>query len=230
MIGDSIPYNDPAGLSWLHRVRRPVRRQTCEGHRSTRSRPRTCPSTTGSRCRCSWTSWSLVQGAAEQCGRDHRRHRPQQLRPEWRRACGTTSTRQRQHPEGLVQVTARCAVSRSGVPPPVRRDVRHVASWRDGRPTILRTIDKYNDWIGLEDAHLTPDQVQRTVFMHDAWNKMLCESAETPRLPLRRHLPRLQRPNGAKPSGDLLAGDYTHPSDGQCTDRPRPGRAGVRTA
>lgn len=34
-------------------------------------------------------------------------------------------------------------------------------------------------WNGWEEADLTPDQVRRTVVMHDEWNEMLCQSAET---------------------------------------------------
>ena len=36
-----------------------------------------------------------------------------------------------------------------------------IAGWREGRPTILRTINRYNDWIGWESGHLTPDQEQQ---------------------------------------------------------------------
>ena len=41
------------------------------------------------------------------------------------------------------------------------------------RPTLFLTINKYNDWIGWRDAHLTPDQEQRTAMVHTTWNRML---------------------------------------------------------
>jgi hypothetical protein len=31
-----------------------------------------------------------------------------------------------------------------------------LAAWRQGKPTILRTINRYHDFIGFEDAHLHP--------------------------------------------------------------------------
>ena len=36
-----------------------------------------------------------------------------------------------------------------------------VVAWRSGKPTIIRTINKYNDWIGWQPANLTPDQQRR---------------------------------------------------------------------
>jgi lysophospholipase L1-like esterase len=88
-----------------------------------------------------------------------------------------------------------------------------IASWRDGRPTVLRTIDKYSDWLGWEDAHLTPDQEKRTVFVHDDWNKMICESADAHGFECADIYHDFNGKDGTKPSGDLLAQDYTHPSD-----------------
>jgi len=87
-----------------------------------------------------------------------------------------------------------------------------IALWRKGKPTLLRTIDKYNDWNGWEAAHLTPSQVHRTVIMHDAWNRMLCESAERHGFGCADIYHAFNGKDGTKPSGDLLAEDYTHPS------------------
>ena len=47
-----------------------------------------------------------------------------------------------------------------------------------GKPTIIRTINKYNDWIGWQPANLTRGQQRRTTLQHDVWNDMLCEVAE----------------------------------------------------
>ncbi len=52
-----------------------------------------------------------------------------------------------------------------------------VVALRAGQPTVFRTINKYSDWIGWEEARLSADEQRRTVVIHDAWNAMLCDSA-----------------------------------------------------
>jgi hypothetical protein len=37
-----------------------------------------------------------------------------------------------------------------------------IAAWRQGKPTILQTINRYNDYIGWTDANLTPAQQRQT--------------------------------------------------------------------
>ncbi len=88
-----------------------------------------------------------------------------------------------------------------------------IAGWRAGKPTILRTINKYSDWLGWKDAHLTADQEARTVLVHDAWNVMVCDSAEANGFACADIYHAFNGPQGRRPSGGLLAGDYTHPSD-----------------
>ena len=128
--------------------------------------------------------------------------------------CGTTFDEATSTLKDWSKVTARCAAdSAAEYRPQYDEMFTTVASWRDGQPTIMRTIDKYNDWIGWEDAHLTPDQQHRTVLMHDAWNAMLCRSAESQGFACADIYHAFNSPTGAKPSGDLLAADYTHPSD-----------------
>ncbi len=87
-----------------------------------------------------------------------------------------------------------------------------IAELRAGRPTILRTLNRYNDWIGWEDAHLTPAQEHKTVLMHDAWNDMLCRSAKSHGFVCADIYHAFSGASGDKPAGDLLADDYTHPS------------------
>lgn len=87
-----------------------------------------------------------------------------------------------------------------------------VAGWRTGKPTILRTINRYNDWIGSGQLTLTPEEAAKTVVLHDAWNTMLCESAEASGFTCIDVYHAFNGPDGSKPSGDLLAADYTHPS------------------
>lgn len=128
--------------------------------------------------------------------------------------CGTTFDEATSTLKDWSKVTPRCAVSSAAEYKPEFDELyATIASWRDGQPTVLRTINKYNDWNGWEDAHLTPDQVARTVFMHDAWNTMLCSSAERHGFACADIYHAFNGPGGAKPSGQLLATDYTHPSD-----------------
>jgi lysophospholipase L1-like esterase len=87
-----------------------------------------------------------------------------------------------------------------------------VAAQRAGKPSILIALNKYNDWVGSESLALTPDQAKRTVMMHDAWNAMICDSAKANQFTCADIYHAFNGPTGEKPSGDLLAGDYTHPS------------------
>ncbi len=128
--------------------------------------------------------------------------------------CGTTFDEATSTLEDWSKVTARCAAASAAEFRPQYDELfGTIASWREGEPTLLRTIDKYNDWNGWDDAHLTPDQVQRTVVMHDAWNRMLCRSAERHGFACADIYRAFNGPDGAKASGDMLAADYTHPSD-----------------
>ena len=128
--------------------------------------------------------------------------------------CGTVFDEAASTLQDWSKVTPRCAASSVAKYGPQYDELfATVASWREGRPTLLRAIDKYNDWNGWQDAHLTPDQERRTVFMHDAWNTMLCQSAEEHGFGCADIYHAFNGPDGTKPSGDLLAADYTHPSD-----------------
>jgi lysophospholipase L1-like esterase len=88
-----------------------------------------------------------------------------------------------------------------------------IVAMRDGKPTILRTINRYNDWIGWEAGNLTPEQDQLTKVFIDDWNQMLCAAAEENGFGCADIYTAFNGPDGLTPSGDLLAADYTHPSD-----------------
>ena len=88
-----------------------------------------------------------------------------------------------------------------------------VAATRAGKPTILRTINRYNDYIGWQDAHLTPAENQKTVVFLNEWNTMLCQTAEQHGFQCADIYHAFNGPDGSKASGKLLAADYTHPSD-----------------
>jgi lysophospholipase L1-like esterase len=87
-----------------------------------------------------------------------------------------------------------------------------IAGWRNGRPTLLLTINKYSDWLGWPAAHLTPDQEERTVLQHDTWNQMLCDSAEHNGFTCVDIYHAFNGADGTSPAGELLGADYTHPS------------------
>lgn len=88
-----------------------------------------------------------------------------------------------------------------------------IVAMRDGKPTILRTINRYNDWIGWEQGNLTPDQEHLTKVFIDEWNQMLCAAAEESGFACADIYTAFNGADGLTPSGDLLGADYTHPSD-----------------
>jgi lysophospholipase L1-like esterase len=88
-----------------------------------------------------------------------------------------------------------------------------IAALREGEPTVLRTINRYNDWIGWADGNLGPEQEQKTAMIIAAWNGMLCDAAEGNGFACADISRAFNGPDGLSPSGELLAGDYTHPSD-----------------
>jgi len=87
-----------------------------------------------------------------------------------------------------------------------------VAELRDGKPTLLRTINRYNDWIGWPEGDLTPDQERLTKVFLDTWNSMICSSAEEHGFGCADVYHAFNGPQGLRPSGRLVADDYTHPS------------------
>jgi lysophospholipase L1-like esterase len=87
-----------------------------------------------------------------------------------------------------------------------------VAELRAGKPTILRTINRYNDWNGWPSHDLSANGLAATVKVIDAWNSMLCAAAEKSGFLCADISTVFNGAEGTKESGDLLAGDYTHPS------------------
>ena len=107
-----------------------------------------------------------------------------------------------------------CAVaSAAKYRPQFERLFATVAGWRQGKPTILRTINRYNDWIGAPNLPLTKADGAKTTMFFDLWNAMLCPAATKSGFVCADIYHRFNGPRGDKPSGDLLAQDYTHPSD-----------------
>lgn len=110
-------------------------------------------------------------------------------------------------------VDARCGVESAAEFAPVYEALySRIAQWRDGRPTVLRTINRYDDWTGAPGPGLTPAQAGVTATLHETWNAMLCPTAEASGFACADLYHAFNGPDGTKHSGDLLARDYTHPS------------------
>lgn len=126
------------------------------------------------------------------------------------RPCGRPLT-----DEGLPQwdaVDAGCAADAAAASRALYdRLYARVAAIRRG-PTILRTLNRYNDWIGWPEGNLTPTEDRRTAILMDAWNAMLCGSAESHGFACADVYRAFNGADGLRPSGRLLGDDYTHPS------------------
>ena len=88
-----------------------------------------------------------------------------------------------------------------------------IVAIRDGKPTIFRTINRYNDWIGWPGGNVPPEATDATRAVLDAWNAMVCKAAQENGFICADIYHTFNGPEGITPSLDLLAKDYTHPSD-----------------
>ncbi len=86
-----------------------------------------------------------------------------------------------------------------------------IVALRQGKPTMFRTINRYNDWLGW--SGLPPEGAEATHLVLDAWNEMICKAAQESGFLCADIYHAFNGPDGLKPSGDLLASDHTHPSD-----------------
>lgn len=88
-----------------------------------------------------------------------------------------------------------------------------IVALRGGKPTLFRTINRYNDWIGWPGHELPPEGITATKVVIDAWSAMICEAAQANGFACADVYHTFNGPDGLKPSGDLVGNDYTHPSD-----------------
>ncbi len=91
-----------------------------------------------------------------------------------------------------------------------------IVALREGKPTIFRTINRYNDWIGWTgEAGETnpPEATNATRVVLDTWSAMVCETAQENGFTCADIYHTFNGAAGLTPSGDLLGKDYTHPSD-----------------
>jgi lysophospholipase L1-like esterase len=89
----------------------------------------------------------------------------------------------------------------------------------EGRPAILLALNRYNDSIGWCEnrscpwGSTTPSAfVTATHLTVDAWDRVICETAATHGFSCVDVYHAFNGPEGTDAAGDLLASDYTHPS------------------
>ena len=89
----------------------------------------------------------------------------------------------------------------------------------EGRPAILLALNRYNDAIGWCEnrscpwGSTTPSAfVTATHLTVDAWDRVICETAEKHGFACVDIYHAFNGPEGTDAAGDLLASDYTHPS------------------
>lgn len=88
-----------------------------------------------------------------------------------------------------------------------------IVALRAGKPTIFRTINRYNDWIGSTGGGDETALTHATRDVLDAWNTMICEAAQANDFACADIYHAFNGHDGLTPSPDLLAEDYVHPSD-----------------
>jgi lysophospholipase L1-like esterase len=112
-------------------------------------------------------------------------------------------------------MTRECAQASTAAYEPQYDDLyTQVAAMRAGKPTILRTINRYNDWIGVPSylATITPAQGLITKRFIDPWSAMICRTAKAHGFGCADIYHAFNGPHGTRASGDLVGSDYTHPS------------------
>ena len=87
-----------------------------------------------------------------------------------------------------------------------------IVALREGKPTIFRTINRYNDWNGWPGHDLPSEGVTATKEVIDAWNDMICRAAEENGFVCADIYHAFNGSDGLTPSADLVQADYTHPS------------------
>jgi lysophospholipase L1-like esterase len=96
--------------------------------------------------------------------------------------------------------------------PKYERVFEQIAEMRAGKPTILRALNRYNDWIGWPGHRLSADGIAATKLVVDTWSDMICSAAEASRFTCVDIYAAFNGADGLTASGDLLVDDYTHPS------------------
>jgi lysophospholipase L1-like esterase len=109
---------------------------------------------------------------------------------------------------------ATCAAAAAEVFRPKFESVyAQIVALREGKPTIFRTINRYNDWIGWPGGDVPPEATNATRIVIDVWSAMICEAAQANGFTCADIYHAFNGSEGLTPAGDLLGKDYTHPSD-----------------
>jgi lysophospholipase L1-like esterase len=87
-----------------------------------------------------------------------------------------------------------------------------VAGWRTGKPTLLRTINRYDDYRGDPDFVLRPADLATITTFVSTWDVMLCASARAASFGCADVYHAFNGRDGHTPSSALVGPDYTHPS------------------
>jgi lysophospholipase L1-like esterase len=97
--------------------------------------------------------------------------------------------------------------------PNYERAYELIAGMRAGKPTILRTINRFNDWIGWPGHDLSAEGIAATRAVVAAWNDMVCGAAEANGFVCADISAKFNGEDGTEPANNLLVADYTHPSE-----------------
>lgn len=92
----------------------------------------------------------------------------------------------------------------------LRAILSEIGTLRAGRPTAVRVLTDYNDVIGWDLA--PPEAIAPSVEVLDAFAAETCRAAQAHGAGCVDVYHAFNGPDGRAAAGDLLAGDYTHPS------------------
>jgi CubicO group peptidase (beta-lactamase class C family)/lysophospholipase L1-like esterase len=118
-----------------------------------------------------------------------------------------------------TKVTPTCtAAAAENFRPKLESVFAEIVALRAGKPTIFRTINGYNDWIGTIDLatglEIPPEATNPLHAIFDAWSAMICKAAEANGFGCADTYHAFNGPDGLKPTGDLTPSKLnSHPSD-----------------
>ena len=88
-----------------------------------------------------------------------------------------------------------------------------IVALRAGKPTIFRTINRYNEMNGQPGVTFPPETVNAPRSVVDPWSAMICKAAQANGFICADIYHAFNGSDGLTPSPDLLAKDNIHPSD-----------------
>jgi CubicO group peptidase (beta-lactamase class C family) len=118
-----------------------------------------------------------------------------------------------------TKVTPTCtAAAAENFRPKLESVFAEIVALRAGKPTIFRTINGYNDWLGTIDLatglEVPPEATNPLRDLFDAWSAMICKAAEANGFGCADTYHAFNGPDGLKPTGDLNTSKMnSHPSD-----------------